>query len=104
MDPLQVIAEPRRRRILGLVWDREIAAGDIAAHFDVTFGAVSQHLAVLRDAGFVRMRKDGNKRLYRVDKEGLGPYRQLLESMWTETLDNLAATIEAEIAADGDSE
>ena len=53
MDALQVIGEPRRREILRLVWDRERTAGDIAGQFDVTFGAVSQHLAVLRDAGFV---------------------------------------------------
>ena len=86
------------------MWDAVIAAGEIAAHFDVTFGAVSQHLAVLRDAGFVTMRKDGNRRLYKVDKEGLGPYRPLLESMWTETLDHLAATIEADIADEGNNE
>jgi len=104
MDPLQVIAEPRRRRILGLVWDTEVAAGEIAASFDVTFGAVSQHLAILRDAGFVKMRKDGNRRLYTADKEGLGPYRSLLESMWMEALDHLAVTIEADIAAEGANE
>jgi DNA-binding transcriptional ArsR family regulator len=98
MDPLQVLAEPRRRQILGVVWRTEVAAGDIAAQFDVTFGAVSQHLAVLRDAGFVKVRKDGNKRLYTADQEGLGPYRQLLESMWSDKLDQLAATIEADIA------
>jgi DNA-binding transcriptional ArsR family regulator len=94
MDPLQVLAEPRRREILAIVWDREMAAGDIAARFDVTFGAVSQHLAVLREAGFVRVRKDGNKRLYHVDKDSLGPLREILEAMWARTLDELAEAIE----------
>lgn len=94
MDPLQVVAEPRRREILAIVWDREMAAGDIAARFDVTFGAVSQHLAVLREAGFVRVRKDGNKRLYQVDKYSLGPLREILEHMWATTLDQLAEAIE----------
>ena len=53
MDTIQVIAEPRRREILSLIWDDELAAGDIADRFDVTFGAVSQHLRVLREAGLV---------------------------------------------------
>ena len=100
MDPIQVIAEPRRRTILRLVWDEELAAGDIAKRFDITFGAVSQHLGVLRDAGFVRVRKDGNKRLYTVDKDRLGPLRGVLENMWADTLDQLAETIEADLAAD----
>ena len=92
-----MIAEPRRRDILRLVWDDELAAGDIAARFDVTFGAVSQHLTVLRDAGYVRVRKDGNKRLYAVDKDRLGPLREVLEAMWIETLDQLAETIERDL-------
>lgn len=94
MDPLQIIAEPRRRDILALVWDRELPAGDIASRFDVTFGAVSQHLGVLRKAGFVTVRRDGNRRLYRTDKAALGPLREVLESMWADTLENLATAIE----------
>ena len=96
MDTFQVIAEPRRRDILGLVWDEEVAASDIAAHFDVTFGAVSQHLAVLRDAGLVKVRKDGNRRMYEADKDVLAPYEKILKTMWRDTLKDLAATIEAE--------
>ena len=53
MEPLQVIAAPRRLRILELVWDRELSAGEIAAQFDVSWSAVSQHLTVLRTAGFL---------------------------------------------------
>ena len=102
VDPFQVIAEPRRRSILQLVWDEELAAGDIAESFDVTFGAISQHLSVLRSAGFVQMRKLGNKRMYSADKEGLGALRPVLESMWTETLDRLAETIESDLANGGE--
>ena len=94
MDGLQIIAEPRRRRILGLVWDDELAAGEIADRFDVTFGAVSQHLAVLRQWGFVDVRSDGNRRLYRANKEALGPLRPVLESMWSDALEDLATAIE----------
>jgi DNA-binding transcriptional ArsR family regulator len=96
MDALQVIGEPRRREILRLVWDRERTAGDIAAQFDVTFGAVSQHLAVLRGAGFVSVRRAGNQRYYRTDRAALGPLAQALEAMWASSLDRLAAAVEAD--------
>lgn len=94
MDALQVLAEPRRRKILSLVREQERAAGEIAAHFDITFGAVSQHLSVLKDAGFVTVRKDGNRRLYRLDEEGLGRWRPILEAMWSDLLDDLADAVE----------
>lgn len=88
VDPLQAIAEPTRRRILGLVWDRELSASEIAEHFPSTFGAVSQHLSVLRQARLVTLRRDGNRRFYRADREAL-------EAMWRDTLQGLARTIEA---------
>jgi DNA-binding transcriptional ArsR family regulator len=96
MDSFQVLAEPRRRQILELVWDRELAAAEIASQFDVTFGAISQHLAVLREAHFVTVRKDGNRRLYRADETALGPFKDVLESMWVKTLSDLAEQIELE--------
>ncbi len=98
MDALQVIAEPRRRRILAIVWDDELAAGEIAEQFDVSFAAISQHLSVLKDAGMVTMRKDGNRRLYRADQDVLAPFKPMLEAMWTDTLGNLAAVIEQDLA------
>jgi DNA-binding transcriptional ArsR family regulator len=96
MDTLQIVAEPRRRQILGLIWDRELAAGEIAGHFDVTFGAVSQHLGVLREAGLVTVRKEGTRRLYAANRDALAPYRHILETMWTETLRSLAEVVESE--------
>ena len=96
MDALQVVSEPRRREILRLVWDKELSAGEIAGQFDVTFGAVSQHLGILREAGFVRARREGNRRLYRADLEGLGPLAFALEAMWTVTLDRLAEAVESD--------
>jgi DNA-binding transcriptional ArsR family regulator len=98
MDMLQVVAEPRRREILALVWDEEMAAGDIASRSSVTFGAISQHLNLLRQAGLVAVRQDGNRRFYRAEKERLGPLRPVLEAMWAGTLDQLARTIEADMA------
>ena len=96
MDTFQVVAEPRRREILRLIWDEEKPASDIASSFDITFGAVSQHLGVLHDAQLVTVRKDGNRRLYRADQDALAPYKDILESMWKDTLQRLADTIENE--------
>jgi len=93
---LEIIAEPRRQRILRLVWDRELGAGEIAAEFDVTFGAVSQHLRVLRDAGLVAVRKDGRHRSYRARKKALGPLAALLEATWSDRLGELKKLAEAE--------
>jgi DNA-binding transcriptional ArsR family regulator len=101
MDGLQVIAEPRRREILRLVWDEEVSAGEIAARFDVSFPAVSQHLAVLREAGFVCVRHVGTRRLYRADRDRLGDLADVLERMWASTLDDLAALAENAEATDG---
>ena len=101
MDALQVIAEPRRREILRIVWDEEASAGEIAARFDVSFPAVSQHLAVLRRAGFVRVRRDGTRRLYMADRERLGDLAAVLQRMWATSLDELAALAEEAEAAGG---
>lgn len=94
VDLLQVLAEPTRREIVRLVWDDELAASDIAAHFDATFGAVSQHLRVLREAGVVNVRSAGTRRFYQADREALGPLAQYLRSMWSTNLDALAELAE----------
>jgi DNA-binding transcriptional ArsR family regulator len=86
---LKAIAEPRRRAILRLVRDEELPAGEIAAHFDVTRPAISQHLAVLEDAGLVSVRRDGTRRLYRFRREGLGDLREFVEEFWDTRLDRL---------------
>ena len=99
MQALQVIASERRLRILELVWDRELAAGDIAASFDVTWAAISQHLRVLKDAGFVTERRDGVRRLYRADPPALGSLRAVVEEHWRDSLTRLKAAAEAEAAS-----
>jgi DNA-binding transcriptional ArsR family regulator len=83
---LRAIAEPRRRHILALVRTNELSAGDIAAQFDVTWPAISQHLGVLKDAGLVTERRAGTRRLYRARPEGLQELRAFLESFWDERL------------------
>ena len=80
---LRAIAEPRRRAILRLVARDELAAGEIAAAFDITRTAVSQHLTVLKNAGLLSERRDGTRRLYRARAEGLAGLREFLDDMWS---------------------
>jgi DNA-binding transcriptional ArsR family regulator len=91
----RALAEPRRREILALVAQRELAAGAIAAHFEVTRPAISQHLAVLKEAGLLHERKQGTHRFYRARPEGLADLRSFLEGFWDERLYRLKQATEA---------
>lgn len=89
---LEVIAEPTRRQILDLLREAELAVSDLVGELSISQPAVSKHLKVLRDAGLVQVRVDGQRRLYRVRPdplqdldEWLAPYR----AMWTAALDDL---------------
>ena len=93
---MKAIAGPRRRQILTLVRDGELSAGEIAAHFDVTRPAVSQHLNVLKEAGLVSERRNGTKRLYRSRPEGLAEVKEFLEEFWDERLVALKREAERE--------
>jgi len=93
---IRAIAEPRRREILRLVWTSELAAGEIARHFDVTRPAISQHLRVLKEAGLVTERRNGTRRLYRARPESIAQLRAYLESYWDENLRRLKQAAEQE--------
>src|SRR5689334_14146263 len=93
---VKAIAAPRRRQILTLVRDGELSAGEIAAHFDVTRPAISQHLNVLKEAGLVDERRNGTRRLYRARPEGLTEVKAFLEQFWAPRLDALKREAERE--------
>jgi DNA-binding transcriptional ArsR family regulator len=95
-EALKAIAAPRRRAILRLVAGDELAAGEIAAAFDVSRTAVSQHLTVLKNAGLLSERRDGTRRLYRARAEGLDGLRHFLDNMWASCLDKARRLVEAE--------
>lgn len=99
MDPavLEAIASPRRREILRLVWKEEQSAGAIhRAMPDVTFGAVSQQLRWLLDAGLVEARSEERNRFYRARREALGSAGEILERMWDDALWKLKLEAELE--------
>jgi len=99
---LALIAAPRRREVLRLVWDRERSAGEIAAAMpEVTFGAVSQHLAILERGGAVACRRQGRRRIYSARKEALGELRQWLEDSWSDALARLKMKAELEASRRG---
>jgi DNA-binding transcriptional ArsR family regulator len=96
MDTLAALADPTRRRILELLADGDVAAGELSAEFDVSRPAVSRHLRVLREAGLVQSRVDGQRRVYSLDArplaeldEWLTPYRRF----WAQRLDALDTEI-----------
>lgn len=94
MDPLQVVAEPRRQEILRLIWRDELPVGELVDRLELSYAGVSQHLALLLDVGYVRVRRDGKRRLYQADHARLGPIAKLLESFWASRLDRLAELAE----------
>lgn len=91
---LAAVANSRRREILRLVWDSELSSRDIASHFDTTWQAVSHNLRVLREAGLLRERRDGTRRLYRAHRDHLGPLEALLRDFWRQDLERLERVIE----------
>lgn len=92
----RAIAEPRRRQILGMVRERELSAGEIAAGFDISRPAVSQHLTVLRGAGLLTERRQGTSRYYRARPEGLAGLRDFMDEFWTDRLERLRLAAELE--------
>jgi DNA-binding transcriptional ArsR family regulator len=95
-EAMEALAHPGRRAILRLVLDRELPVSELAERVGVSQPAASQHLKVLRDAGLVRGRVDGRRRLYRVDAEGLERLRAELDAYWRPALAALKDAVEAD--------
>lgn len=93
---LRALAEPRRREMLRLVRDEPRSVGEIAEQFDITQQAVSQHLQVLKEAGLVGVRKDGQRRLYLVRPEGLATLDAFLAELWPARLERLKQAVEGD--------
>jgi DNA-binding transcriptional ArsR family regulator len=89
MEAAAAIADPIRRRVLELVRDRELPAGELADQFEVSRPAVSRHLRVLREAGLVRERREGRLRLYRADPAPLAELHEWLDRYWEDRLATL---------------
>ena len=100
---LRALADPRRRQMLELVWDRERSPSDLALRCRLSRPAASQHLKVLREAGLVEVRLEGNRRFYRTRPARLAQLRALLDEFWGSRLAALRAELTAPAReADGD--
>lgn len=99
MSPFEAVAEPNRRRILDLLREGERPAGDLVDALSISQPGVSKHLRLLREAGLVSARADGQRRLYRLEPGGLAeldtwltPYR----AFWADRLAALERHLERE--------
>ncbi len=91
---LDALGEPTRRTILERLRGGPLSVGEIAEGLPVSRPAVSQHLRVLRQAGLVSERKEGTRRIYRLEPAGLGELRAYLDSFWTVALAGFKAAAE----------
>ena len=92
---LEVLGDPTRREIFEMLGQRPRPVGELAADLPVSRPAVSQHLKVLKEAGLVVDRANGTRRIYQVDREGLGRLRAYLDRIWTDALDAFKHAAEA---------
>jgi DNA-binding transcriptional ArsR family regulator len=102
MDVFQALQTPRRREILRLLWNQELSAGEITKRQpEITFGAVSQHLRILEEAGLVVKRQEGTFHYYSAKKETLGSLCEYFEQLWSHSLYRLKIRAELEQARRG---
>lgn len=93
-----VLAEPTRRRILDNVRDSERSVGELVRRLELSQPAVSKHLRVLREAGLVEVRRDAQRRLYRLRPQPLAEIDMWLEPyrlLWNHRLDALGRHLDA---------
>lgn len=98
------LADPTRQRIVELLAERELSAGAIAARFDVSAPAISQHLKVLREAKLVRVRAEAQRRIYGLDPAGFEAMEDWLDGIrrfWRGSLDALERAVKDETQAEG---
>ena len=93
---LAALADPTRRRIFERVLTAPQPVGAIADGLPVSRPAVSQHLKVLKEAGLIRERRQGTRRLYVADPQALGELRTAIEAMWRDSLAGMMASIDKE--------
>ena len=93
---MDALGDPTRRAIFEQLRRGPRAVGEIAGELPVSRPAVSQHLRVLKEAGLVTERRDGTRRLYRLDPDGLAQVRRYFDDFWTEALAGFKAAADSE--------
>jgi DNA-binding transcriptional ArsR family regulator len=90
------LSDATRREIMERLRGGPRPVGEIAEGLPVSRPAVSQHLRVLKEAGLVTERKEGTRRIYRVEPQGLADLRAYLDSFWEQALAGFKAAAESE--------
>jgi DNA-binding transcriptional ArsR family regulator len=91
---LQCLSDPTRRQVFERLRGGPKSVGALAAGLPVSRPAVSQHLKALKDAGLVKNRSEGTRRVYYIDPEGLGELRRWLDGFWDDALDAFKNEVE----------
>jgi DNA-binding transcriptional ArsR family regulator len=99
VNPLDALGDPTRRAIFERLRTGAHSVTELAEELPVSRPAVSQHLRVLKNAGLVRERRDGTRRLYRIDPDGLGEVRDYFDNFWSEVLAAFKHAVEREEGA-----
>jgi DNA-binding transcriptional ArsR family regulator len=81
-DPFDALADGNRREILRLLGQGDLAVHELAGSLPISRPAVSRHLRLLSDAGFVAEKREGTRRIYRLRAEGAQAVREYLERVW----------------------
>ena len=100
MQVLTALSDPTRQRIVEMLAARELSAGQIAAKFDMSAPAVSQHLKVLKDAKLVRVRAEAQRRIYSLDRDGfeeMDEWLARIRRFWTGKLDLLEQALKDDV-------
>ena len=93
-DGWHALGDPTRRAIFERLADHPRAVGELAGELPVSRPAVSQHLKVLKDAGLVVDRRDGNRRIYQLNADGVGALRAQLDRFWNQALAAYKSAVE----------
>ncbi|AFU60409.1 MAG: metalloregulator ArsR/SmtB family transcription factor [Nitrososphaera sp.] len=93
-SPWKAIADDNRRQVLLLLKDKERTPSEIATHFDFTLPALSTHLKVLRDAGLVNERREGQNRYYSVNRDAMSEMMRFFDLFWDDRLKSLKEYVE----------
>jgi DNA-binding transcriptional ArsR family regulator len=100
LDSFSAVAEPKRRRVLDVLGDRELPVNDIAATLGWPQPQVSKHLGVLKQVGLVDARRFGRQKMYKINADQLKPIHDWVktyERFWSEHLQRIKATAEAKV-------
>ena len=102
-DPFNALGDPTRRKLFEQIRQGPCTVNELAESVSVSQPAVSQHLKVLREAQLVRVEKQGQRRIYHLNPDGLAEMRRYVDEMWDDVLRAFAAEAEKRAKSAGEA-